>query len=208
MTLGIGGDHESVLPCRVGGRWLRQFSPRSRHLADHEIGACGPGKLLRQHLDLSQFHRRRLSAHLRTFHGLRDARRGPHVQHQRRALEPCLRQRHAGPDQQAEQRLEMAVVAEQHQPVRHRHQDVAAARLRLVARRHARSGLRPDLRLPVQLAARASDEQWQAARAPKRQRQLEPRRPMGQFAILPRLQQQNLRDADWRAGSTPSRSTG
>ena len=117
------------------------------------------------------FDRRRLSVVLRTVHPLRDARRRAHVRHQRRAVEPGLRQRHPGADQQAEQRPEMAVVAEQHQSVGHRHQNVAADRQRLVAHRHARGGLRSPVGLSVQLPTRASDEQRQAALGPERERQ-------------------------------------
>ena len=81
---------------------------------------------------------------------------------QRRAVEPGLRQWHPGADQQAEQWPEMAVVAEQHQSVGHRHQNVAADRQWLVSHRHTRGGLRSPVGLSVQLPTRASDEQRQA----------------------------------------------
>ena len=73
-----------------------------------------------------------------------------------------------------------------------------ADRLRLVACRHAGSRLRPAFRLPRQFAALASDEQRQGAHPAKRQRRLEPVRPVGQFAVLHRRQQQDLWHADIR----------
>ena len=140
--------------------------------ADDKTSRARAAKLFRQCLGLSRFDRCGLSVDLRGLHPLRDARRGPHVQYQWRGVEPGLRQRHPGAHQQAELRLEVALVAQQHQPVGHWRQDVGADRLWLVACRHAGSRLRPAFRLPRQFAALASDEQRQGAHPAKRQRRL------------------------------------
>ena len=82
-------------------------------------------------------------------------------------------------------------------------QSVSASRCRsrspTVGRSSARSR-RASIPFPatVELAACAGDEQRQTARASERERRLKPRRPTGQFAILPRLEQQDLRHAHCR----------
>jgi hypothetical protein len=197
--LGNGENHESLWRRCLGGIWDGEFrSGRRRRPANHKDRGASAAKLLRQRLGLSRLDRCGLSADLRGLHPLCDARRGPHVQYQWRCLEPGVRQRHPGAHQQAELRLEVALVAEQHQPVGHRHQDVGTDRLWLVIGRHAGSGLRPDFRLARQLATLASHEQRQGADLAERQRRFESRRPVGQFAVLHRRQQQDVGHPDLR----------
>ena len=191
VAIGDWGNHESALPCCVGECWPRWFRPRGRRAPDDKDGADRAGKLLRQPLDLSRLDRRRLSALLRAVHPLRDARRRAHVQHQRRALEPRLRQRHPGADQQAEQRPEMAVV----EPNNINQSVIGVKMSQPIANGWSligtlEAGFDPFPAI-FQLAARAGHEQRQAASASKRERQLKPCRPMGRFAILPRLEQQD-----------------
>ena len=110
------------------------------HAADlptkKEVRAASAGELLLEHLDLHEFNARRLPTQLRPPHVLCDARPGAPIRVQRRGLEPDAAQRNGEFCQQAGLRIQVALVAEQPQPVGRRPQVEPAACLRMVAHRY------------------------------------------------------------------------
>ena len=105
----------------------------------------------------------------------------------------------------AELRREVALVAEQPQPVGRRHQDEPAASVLvgsvlvgLVAHRHVGMGIQSLLRVPRRGSASASEPKRQGVALAGRGRRLQPHRPTGQLASVHRPQQQDLRHLDRR----------
>ena len=147
----------------------------------------------------------RLSAELGPLHRLRDARRGAYLRVKRRPLQREVEQRRRQFHPKAELRREVALVAEQSQPVGRRHQDEPAASVLvgsvlvgLVDRRRLGMGIQSLLRVPRRGSAIASEPKRQGVALAGRGRRLEPHRPARQLASVHRRQQHDIWHLDRR----------